>query len=301
MLPATITDHKAMIEALQNHQHFTRTLPGEGLKRFMVYGLGSNDYDQIKPDLSKYGINAVKIAQKVPRNPRYHDHCNYVVYVKADDSITLDMIKQARYLCHTAVTWANFIVNGDGVNKCGRCQRFNHSADYCNMAPRCGVCGGFHLTSNCELLAEKRAQNKIKIDQSLLRCVHCNGNHTAGYTECTERLKFITARNNRNQRWTNAPAPTSNPWHNRPQQQHSSRIQNNTQQVIPPMPLNFVNNSFQQQPQQPQPSQNNPDSDKFSAQEIATIFNHILDCVDKCNNKRDQLRVLTNVVAQYYI
>lgn len=161
VLPANISDHKAMIEMLQDHQHFTRGLPGEGLKRFMVYGLGSNDLDMIKPDLSKYGINAQKILQKIPRNPRYHDHCNYIVYVKTDDNITLDMIKQVRYLCHTSVTWANFIVNGDGVGKCGRCQRFNHAADNCNMDPRCGVCSGVHLTMNCELLAEKRAQNNL--------------------------------------------------------------------------------------------------------------------------------------------
>lgn len=78
---------------------------------------------------------------------------------------------------------------------------------------------------------------------------------------------------------------------------------NNNQQVItttPIMPINFVNNSFKQpQPQQPQPSHNN--TDKFTAHEIAEIFNHILDCVDKCNNTRDELRVLTHVVAQYYI
>lgn len=215
------------------------------------------------------------------------------------------MIRQARYICHTFVTWANFIVNGDGVTKCGRCQRFNHSSDNCNMDPRCGVCGGYHLTINCELLAEKRAQNKRKFDKRLLKCVHCNGNNTAGYTECTERLKFIKARNNRNQRWTNAPAPTSNPLQTRPQQQNPSRIQTNIQQVIPPMPimpLNFVNNSFKQQPPQPPlPTHNNTDSEKFKAQEIASIFNHILDCVDKCTNKTDQLRILTNVVAQYYI
>lgn len=157
-------------------------------------------------------------------------------------------------------------------------------------------------TANSWLRSVHRTRAKSTRD---CLCVHCNGNHTAGYTECTERLKFIKARNNRNQRWTNAPAPTSNPLQTRPQQQNPSRIQTNIQQVIPPMPimpLNFVNNSFKQQPPQPPlPTHNNTDSEKFTAQEIASIFNHILDCVDKCTNKRDQLRILTNVVAQYYI
>lgn len=308
ILPATIKDHAAMLEHLKNTQYFTRDLPGQGHKRFMVYGLVSDDHNNIKPELARYGINADKVLQKFPKTPRYHDHCNYIVYVKSTDNVTLDMIKQARYICHTAVTWANFIVNGDGVTKCGRCQRFNHSKDNCNMDPRCGVCGGYHLTLNCDLLAEKRAQNKSKIDPRLLKCVHCNGQHTAGYTECKERQKFITARNKRNQRWTNAPAPASNPWQSRPQQHlpiQSNNLQSNNQQVIPSMPimpLNFVNNSFQQQPpHQPLPTQNNSDSEKFTAQEIASIFNHILDCVDKCTNKRDQLRILTTVVAQYYI
>lgn len=307
VLPANIQDHSAMLELLKNTQYFTRGLPGEGQKRFVVYGLGSADLNNIKPELAKYGINAEKILQKFPQRPRYHDHCNYIVYIKSSDNVTLDMIKQARYLCHTVVTWANFIVNGDGVTKCGRCQRFNHSKDHCNMDPRCGVCGGYHLTYNCELLAEKRAQNKTKIDPRLLKCVHCNKNHTSGYTECEQRLEFIKARDKRNRRWINAPAPASNPWQSR--QHHppiqSNNLQSNNQQVIPPMPiipLNFVNNSFKQQPpQQPLPTHNNTDSEKFTAQEIASIFNHILDCVDKCTNKRDQLRILTNVVAQYYI
>lgn len=101
VLPANIQDHSAMLELLKNTQYFTRGLPGEGQKRFVVYGLGSADLNNIKPELAKYGINAEKILQKFPQRPRYHDHCNYIVYIKSSDNVTLDMIKQARYLCHT--------------------------------------------------------------------------------------------------------------------------------------------------------------------------------------------------------
>lgn len=308
VLPSDLKQHKNIIEMLdaKRIQYFTHALPGEKLKRFVVYGLGSADYDQVSDDLSKYGITAVKVVQKIPQKQRYHDHCNYVVYVKTSDNINLEMIKQARYLCNTSVTWANFIVNGDGCGKCYRCQRFNHSGDNCNMNPRCAVCSGHHLTVNCELLAEKRAQNKSKIDPVLLNCVHCNGKHTAGYTKCTERIKFIDYRQRRTQRWTEAPVPTINPWTDRrpiPPQLPARAL--NNQQVNPTapiVPLNFINNSFTQQQQPPMiPNNNIPNPDKFTAQEIAAIFNHILDCVDGCQTKKDQLRVLTNVVAQYYI
>lgn len=69
VLPANIKDHAAMLEFLQDKQYFTRGLPGEGQKRFMVYGLGSDDLDNIKPDLAKYGINAEKVVQKFPEIP----------------------------------------------------------------------------------------------------------------------------------------------------------------------------------------------------------------------------------------
>lgn len=303
ILPCSIQHHKDLLIFLKekNAKIFTRPSKDQRMKRFVLYGLNSIDYDQIISELAKYGVQAERVHQITVKRPRYHDHCNYIVYVKPETNITLSSIQQVRYLCNTHVSWANYIINGDGLSKCSNCQRFNHSGDYCTLDPVCAVCAQPHRTVNCELLLAKRAAGKSTIDKSLLKCAHCGGQHTAGYTKCTERAKFIQHRDRHQTKaqktYTNAPLPANNAWTSR--HTTSTRYQPAhayTSAPQPPPTIQFTNNSFRQ------PIDSSADQvnhNKFNGQEIASIFHNIIDIIDECKSRSEQMKLMINIITQY--
>lgn len=296
--------HAALIARFEKEdvKFSTRPPPEGNVKRFVVYGLNSSDEGQIITDLAQYNVTADKVRVIRVKKPRYEDHCNFVVYIKRSERIDLNTLKQVQYLCHTKVKWAYYIANGDGISKCSRCQRFGHPGDFCNLPPRCGICAGHHLTMNCELLALKRANNKTFIDTDLLNCVHCQGKHTAGFMGCQKRINYSSKRQSQNQQkrveYVDAPAPRKSPWN----------IQHLPQPQIQPSPkqqqvFSYVNNSFKQ-PQPASDDQNNincsNNQGKFTAKEIASIFSHVINCVEKCRTKSEQLQTIVNVISEYY-
>lgn len=209
-----VDQHASLMQNLIKHDipFSTRPPPGVTLKRFVLYGLNSTDGPFIMDDLKKYGIQVAKLRTTIRQKPKYHDHCNYVIYVPKGDGITLDIISYAKYINHTKVWWNNYIVNGDGTSKCSNCHRFYHPADHCTLPSRCGVCAGSHKTGKFELIQQKNAQKSVSINTNLLCCVHCNGKHTAGFTGCPVRVNYRQNRPQRNQRPTFEPVPAINPW-----------------------------------------------------------------------------------------
>lgn len=303
ILPCSMQHYTHLLQFVREKgaKGFTRPPKDQRMKRFVLYGLNSDDHNQIVPELAKYGVKAEKVQQIIVKRPRYHDHCNYIVYVKPETNITLTTIQQVRYICSTHVSWANYIINGDGLSKCSNCQRFNHSGDYCNLDPVCGVCAESHRTAVCPLLLAKRAAGKEFIDRRLLKCAHCGQQHTAGYTKCTEREKFIKNRDRfqtkSQKKFTNAPLPSSNPWTNLTA---SSNTHNQPARAFIPAPqpptMQFTNNSFRQ-PIEPSADQVN--HNKFSGQEIASIFHNIIDIIDQCQSRSEQMKLMINVITQY--
>lgn len=307
----TTAQHKSLLDSLleDNIQYSSRPPPGVNYKRFVVFGLNSSDEENIIPDLASYGITAAKTRIIKVKRPRYDDHCNFVVYINQSENISLNIISQAQYISKSKVRWADFIVNGDGTSKCSRCQRFGHPGDYCNLPPRCGVCAGYHLTLNCELIAMKRANQMTSIDSQLLCCVHCQGKHTAGFSGCPKRPNFTQKGKKQQQPFVDAPLPNRNHWkqpsspraplitqsspagltHNRTTPSSNNQRQ---QQVHP----NYTNNSFQN----PQPSAEPDNQTKFTAKQIASIFAHVINCVEKCKTKAEQLQTIISVIAEYY-
>lgn len=63
------------------------------------------------------------------------------------------------------------------ILQCHRCQEFKHTKSYCNHAPRCVKCAGYHLTSACTKLREEPP-----------KCALCGGAHPANYKGCTVHL-----------------------------------------------------------------------------------------------------------------
>lgn len=88
-------------------------------------------------------------------------------------------------LLHTRVKFEPPHLKRD-VLQCTRCQRVNHTKNYCHYTPRCVKCAGEHLTSTCK--KTEKVNNDVK-------CVNCTGNHPANYRGCTyiknlQKLKY---------------------------------------------------------------------------------------------------------------
>ena len=318
ILPSTYSQQKALMKLLDDKKaaYRSRPPPGEKMKRFVLYGLNSDNYDQIEEDLLKYKIKAEKIIKIQVKKPRYFDHCNYIIYIKPDTRITLSVLQQAKFICHTQVRWANYIVNGDGVTKCSNCQQFGHPADYCSLQSRCGICAAFHKTSNCELLLQKRAKNMSSIDPKLLKCVHCKESHTAGYTRCIERLNFKAKREyfarKSTTKFVNAPTPNRNAWatsshHRQAEDNYNNRPTNNrrsdhtvTQNDFPALGRTHARAADRDDSRwREKPADQVNSNDKFNAKEISSMFHKILDVIDNCNSKQEQMRVMIDIITDY--
>lgn len=315
IIPSTYEQQKALMKLLDDkkEEYRSRPSPGEKLKRFVLYGLNSDNYELIEGDLIKYGIKAEKIVQIKVKNPRYFDHCNYIVYVKPDSRLTLSTMQQAKYICHTQVRWANYIVNGDGVTKCSNCQQFGHPADYCKLKSRCGICAAFHRTADCELLLERRAKNLKSIDANLLKCVHCDQKHTSGYKLCTERVNFLSKRehfaNKSPTKYVNAANPKHNAWTpiiNRATTEHTNINKTSFNRRAGQAADQYFPSLGQQNKRSPERDSRRSDAadqdnsnEKFSGKQIAEMFHKILDIVDNCTTKQDQMRVMIDVITQY--
>jgi hypothetical protein len=64
----------------------------------------------------------------------------------------------------------------DQLWQCYNCQRFGHSAKFCDSKPRCVVCSEEHKFQDCPV---KNTKDKMK-------CANCKGNHTSSYSGCRE-------------------------------------------------------------------------------------------------------------------
>lgn len=310
ILPSSIQHHKTIMDFLfeTKIEYSSRAPPGARFRRYVLYGLNSTDYDSVASELLQYGVKVERVTQIAVKHPRYHDHTNYVVYIDPATGINLDTLKQIKYLCCQTIKWAAYIINGDGLTKCSRCQELDHPGSHCNMNPRCGVCAGHHLTSVCEFLLTKRANKKNQLDEKLLKCANCGGEHTAGYLKCPYRLEILARKQPKKTKFIPAPKPTTNAW--------VKDFAPPTQPPIQPVPMtttmpttlpmpSFINTSFQRPQVDPNSNSsninNNSNSSKFNAQEIGAIFSHIIKVIDQCHTKSEQLQVMMQIITQYYI
>ncbi|GFY21174.1 PRE_C2HC domain-containing protein [Trichonephila clavipes] len=76
-----------------------------------------------------------------------------------------------------AVSYVSITVEGfesRGVIQCFQCNQFNHTAEHCNLTPKCFKCGDKHQTRDCQIK---------KLDTPF--CVNCQVHgHMANYSKC---------------------------------------------------------------------------------------------------------------------
>lgn len=213
----TIKQHKEIIDIFDkaNVYIFTHPYKSDKSKRFVLYGLNTYSEDLIIKDLEEYGIKPTKVTNMTVKKERYIDHATYLVYYPMDSQITLDIVKKAFVIRNTIVHWKHYASNGDGITTCSNCSQLGHSG-YCTLPPKCGICSGAHVMSNCEHLLNKRAYKRESIAIHLLKCPNCDGQHTVGYQQCEKRIKYkenlAKLAQRQQQRYSAAPMPNTNPW-----------------------------------------------------------------------------------------
>lgn len=106
------------------------------------------------------------------KSPRYPGHANYIVYFEAADKVTLEMAKQAKFLCHTKVRW-NYYSQPKKVRQCGNCYQFGHFKYTCKMNVMCFLCAQSHSAENCPLMIKKLQMGATSIPAHLLTCANC--------------------------------------------------------------------------------------------------------------------------------
>lgn len=324
----TVKQHKEMMDIFDKADVYLFTHPykSDKSKRFVLYGLNTYPEDLIIKDLEEYGIKPTKVTNMTVKKQRYVDHATYLVYYPMDSQITLDIVKKAYVIRNTIVHWKHYAANGDGITTCSNCSQLGHSG-HCTLPPKCGICSGAHVMSNCELLLNKRAYKRDSIATHLLVCPNCGDHHTVGYQQCETRLKYKENQAKRalrqQQRYQDAPKPTSNPWaplppvnrqHNRPppnhhttgnSQQNSQPAFNNPNYNTAPMPnhshSHHNNHYSQHHNNNNNQNNNNLKSDKFSPGEVLELLNKIITCIDSCNTRAEQFKLMSNILSEHFI
>lgn len=320
--PNTIAQHKLLYDQFKqwNWNFHTQSPEPLSLKKFVLHDLNTYPVEDIYDDLEAYGLRPALITTIPVKRPRYPDQAVYIVHYEKTSNVTLDVIRQAKYIQRTVARWDHFIQNGDGISICSRCSYPGHSATFCNRPIKCKVCSEPHLTNECPLILAKRNAKMTEISPDLLKCPLCNGKHTAGYRACAGRQAYKNNRATRQRtlNYTNAPLPQVNPWINNNNQQRPQPTHPNIHRgpgTFPPLPTQRNNqmqaSSSNTAPAQPifnSPQYNNNinsnqfthnQSDRFSTDELFNIFYKMIDVVEKCNNKADQLRALGQIVSEH--
>lgn len=218
---ATHSQIKALLTENQIN-YYSYSNDGPKLRKYVLYGLNSENIGDIKSDLHDYGLMPVDIKPMTIRKPRYDDHNNYLVYFDYEDKITLPMLQQAKYVCSTRISWAHYRAPADKCIQCQNCFKYNHNAKDCHLKPVCYLCAESHTAETCPLTKEKLAMKLSRIPEDRLKCINCNDHHTAVFKLCPSRVAYInkkkpkTTNNDNNQQpeqlYTPAPAPTVNVW-----------------------------------------------------------------------------------------
>lgn len=172
-------------------QFYSYTNDGPKYKKFVLYGLNNEDIDEIKLNLTEYGLDPADIKTMRIKNPRYNDQTNYIVYFDAQFKVTLQILNEVKYICSTVVKWAHYRQPTTNCLQCQTCFRYKHSAAKCHMKQICLYCAEPHPADKCPLLERKIACKQAKIPEFLLRCTNCKGHHTAVFKNCPSRLQLI--------------------------------------------------------------------------------------------------------------
>jgi hypothetical protein len=217
--------------------YYTHQLREDQLTKFVIYGLPKVSTDDIKKGLTTAGCAPVSAKEMKIKQPRGEHHAVYLAYFKKSEKIKLQwLIENVKAICNIRVKWAHYKNESKGPTQCRNCLRFGHGSENCFIQPRCVRCAEQHKSAECPHLKDEAGKKKDRIDDSLLKCALCGGNHSASSKDCAARPQPRRQFPTRKQHQQNAnhhtrPVPRYDEWNfpELPNTQPSTSTANPTQ------------------------------------------------------------------------
>lgn len=136
------------------------------------------DLEEVKSELTALGFILTKVVRLMKRK-EIPTPLVLVVLPPSEQNLSFSKRKELLDFCHISrVSLEKF--RGSSVPiQCFNCQAFYHSSLGCRLPPKCLVCAGNLYYRDCD----KRSTGQIK-------CINCNGAHTANYGGCPKVPKL---------------------------------------------------------------------------------------------------------------
>lgn len=335
---STAADHVKAREYLTTKEvgFFSHDLPNEKFFKVVLSGLQLMDLKDLKEELAKVNVFPVDIKVIKPKQARYDNHANYILYFNRG-TVDFERLKvEVRAVMHLIVRWDRYRHVKGQTTQCRRCQLPGHGTRHCNLTPKCMNCAGQHLTEQCEpmktalVTAKQEHVRDGKPDDSTVqvkfpwKCANCGGAHRADDRQC----KKIAEYNEVQRRLSNR---------NRQRQQQfqyqEASFPNELQATAPPLPTQSTSRAHYSQALATGRSLNhnlpmssgytvkgmgpvnspvnleshvpfsssklNPDQELFSFNEINSLTHEMLRGLSTCKNKSEQFELITNLAVKY--
>lgn len=268
--------------------HRTKTEMNESkTDRFVLFGLDS----EIKPEsiileMNHHEFYPTEVKPMTIKNAKFTGQANFIVYFKKSDRVTINDLQLISGISHIRVRWEKYRQVQNGPTQCRRCQSFGHGMVNCFKKPKCVKCSLEHLTSECPL----KPITGTKLESHRLLCANCNLHHTASFSRCPFRLKYIESRQNTNiitrKSTTHQHLSTHNPG------------------SFPPLPRRADNQLFtsiatDKPTSRPEFNQNQSANDLFRSDELSAVFEEMLISLKNCQTKSEQIKALDQIIFKY--
>ena len=287
------TDYKTLRSELlkSDMKCYTHRLKNEQTRKYVMYGLYNMNVNTLMENLAFYDVYPTEIRQLNMKRKRYDDQTIYLLYFKNEDKMTLEKLRTIKHVDRVIVKFETYLRRKTGPILCANCLHYGHGQSTCNMKPRCIKCGSDHKSSLCEhnLFPDNP---KSKIPQQLVKCANCGGPHTANYSECPERLKYLEIRKRSNEK--------------HPSVQHRNKNFQHIPSSNKPISHNIMHNSNDRDfvPNRPTYAKTLQSSnDLLSPNECYNMFKDFMNAIMKCKTRQDQIdtiaRLSLNFAAKY--
>lgn len=170
---------KAYLKKLKA-EFFTHDIQEEKPFKAVVRGLPIMAKEDIEAELiHRYKLQPVA-CYVISRKQDHQDFrdCLYLIHFRKG-TVTLNALKAVRSISSVIVSWEAYRGSHRDVTQCMRCLNFGHGTRNCSLKPRCNICGGKHISTECPYE-----------DVAEFKCANCGQGHKASDKNCVKREDY---------------------------------------------------------------------------------------------------------------
>lgn len=178
-------DHINIIELLKkgNIEFHSYQRKEDRKPKIILKGLPLLPTDSIHEELVDHKINPINIQLIRSKNNKNVNQATYLITLTTIGE--LKVIKNIKHICNTIITWDRY-QKTDKPTQCYNCQSFGHGSQNCYKATKCYKCAGNYSSKD----------NATTNNETTLKCINCNGEHSANDPNCPTYLRYTQNINN---------------------------------------------------------------------------------------------------------